>query len=84
MEGLSSILKVAVSRGQMHGIRIAKDAPTVNHLFFADASMLFDRANDHEARVIVDILRKFEGLSRLQINFKKSKVSFSKGLGGDR
>lgn len=44
--------------------------------------MLFARANDQEARVLVDILQKYEGLSGQQINFDKSELFFNKGLKG--
>lgn len=78
------MLNKAALNGQIHGVSIAKDAPKINNLFFTNDSILFSRANDQEACVIVDILNKYEGLSGQQINVDKSELSFSRGLIGVR
>ncbi|XP_031105286.1 uncharacterized protein LOC116010151 [Ipomoea triloba] len=44
-EGLSLLLQQAEARGDFHGCRVARGAPPVSHLFFADDSLLFFNAN---------------------------------------
>ncbi|VFQ97974.1 unnamed protein product [Cuscuta campestris] len=49
VEGLSLMLKEAERKRLIHGIRVARGAPPVTHLFFADDSLLFFKASDEEA-----------------------------------
>lgn len=79
-EGLGAMIKKAHDRGLIHGVSIARDAPKVTHLFFADDSIIFTRANDQEASVLVDILKKYEDLSGQKVNIDKCEVSFSKNF----
>src|SRR5438128_5627964 len=51
-EGLSALINDAESRGQIQGIRIAPTAPGVNHLLFADDSLLLLEATDQGAMAI--------------------------------
>jgi hypothetical protein len=44
----------------MHGIQIARQAPKISHLFFADDSLLFARANIAEAEVILNVLAEYQ------------------------
>ncbi|MCI31084.1 RNA-directed DNA polymerase (Reverse transcriptase), partial [Trifolium medium] len=48
-EGLTSLIHQAVSKGDIHGVRICRGAPEVSHLLFADDCFLFCRANFAEA-----------------------------------
>jgi hypothetical protein len=41
VEGLSCILKVNDRSSTLHGVKVASSAPAVNHLLFADDSLLF-------------------------------------------
>lgn len=54
-EGLSCILKAQGDR--VRGISVAATAPAVNHLLFADDSLLFFEATDGSATKVRDILK---------------------------
>ncbi|XP_019183755.1 PREDICTED: uncharacterized protein LOC109178674 [Ipomoea nil] len=76
-EGLSVLLQQAEARGDIHGVRVARGAPTITHLFFADDSLLFFRANEHEAKTIKDCLDVYSSASGQLINYDKSSAVFS-------
>ncbi|XP_019163454.1 PREDICTED: uncharacterized protein LOC109159798 [Ipomoea nil] len=76
-EGLSILLQQAEARGDIHGIRIARGAPSVSHLFFADDSLLFFRATSEEAQTIKDCLEMYSAASGQVINYEKSNAMFS-------
>lgn len=80
-EVFGSLIKRAHEGGMLHGISISRQAPIVSHLFFADDSAIFSRANLGNATSIKSILQSYEQLSGQKINFDKSEISFSKGLG---
>ncbi|XP_062014305.1 uncharacterized protein LOC133730800 [Rosa rugosa] len=79
-EGLSRMLTKAEESDQLHGVKIASDAPSINHLFFADDSFIFMKAEDEECGRLKDILKCYEDASGQQVNFQKSKISFSKNV----
>lgn len=62
----------------LHGISIARGASEIIHLFFADGSILFTRANDREVPVLADILKRYEGLSGQKDIIDKREISLSK------
>lgn len=51
---LGSLL-IAGKQGQIHGISIANNAPSITHLLYADDSLLFCEANPEEAMIINNI-----------------------------
>lgn len=59
---------------------MCKDAPSINHLLFADDSFLFARGNLYEFQNIKDCLRTYEKASGQAVNFDKSWVAFSSNL----
>ncbi|KAL8122999.1 hypothetical protein AgCh_011101 [Apium graveolens] len=76
-EGLSSMIRRHEQVGLLHGCSIARGAPPVSHLLFADDSYFFFRATKSEALTMKNILLKYERLSGQAINFGKSNVVFS-------
>ena len=44
--GLRSLLHKVELEGQIHGVAICRKGPKVSHLFFANDSVLFCRANE--------------------------------------
>ncbi|KAL0438857.1 UNVERIFIED_CONTAM: hypothetical protein Slati_2368700 [Sesamum latifolium] len=75
---LSHIIKQAENRGVIQGVPVARQAPRVSHLLFADDAMIFCKAS-HEAMVeIKGILSTFEAASGFKINLDKSAIVFSR------
>ncbi|OMO58928.1 reverse transcriptase [Corchorus capsularis] len=77
MEALSKMISTADEQGLIQGIAIARQAPRVSHLFFADDSLLFLRASIADCDMVLQILRDFEAASGQQINIDKSSIMFS-------
>lgn len=63
--------------GFIHGAKVARGAPMVSHLFFADDCFLFFSANQREASLIKYMLTEYRAASGQVVNFNKSSVSFS-------
>ena len=76
-EGLSSLIRRQEKAGLIHGVKVARGAPMVSHLFFADDAFLFFRANHQEALVVKSILASYGRASGQRVNFNKSSISFS-------
>ncbi|XP_057247591.1 uncharacterized protein LOC130589950 [Beta vulgaris subsp. vulgaris] len=79
-EGLSSLLRDAEAKREIHGLKIGKRVNSISHLFFADDSLLFTRANEEEVEKILDILGTYEAASGQKLNMEKSQVSFSRNI----
>ncbi|XP_019167563.1 PREDICTED: uncharacterized protein LOC109163264 [Ipomoea nil] len=77
-EGLSLLLQQARLRGDLHGCRVARGAPPISHLFFADDSLLFFRATAQEASVVKQCLSVYEEMSGQAVNYCKSSICYSK------
>lgn len=56
-EVLSLLLQRKEARGSIHGVRVARGAPPISHLFFADDSLLFFKATINEAQEVKNCLR---------------------------
>ncbi|WJX27814.1 hypothetical protein P8452_16597 [Trifolium repens] len=77
---LSGLLHKASISKNLHGIKVARSAPQLSHLFFADDSLLFSRANSDEARTIMKILKTYQNASGQVVNLDKSEASFSQNV----
>ncbi|PON39936.1 hypothetical protein TorRG33x02_341560 [Trema orientale] len=67
--------------GNLHGIKISREAPAISHLIFADDTILFCRANQEEATAIDKCLKIYEEWSGQCISKGKSGVVFSPNTG---
>lgn len=77
-EGLHGLLKSAALSGAIHGVSISRTIPKLSHIFFADDSLLFCRANVHECQRVLDILQTYEVASGQMLNKDKTTLFFSK------
>ena len=59
-EGLSAIIHEAVRNHSLTGIFICRSSPSVTHLFFADDSILFCKANSDKCQELKLILQMYE------------------------
>ncbi|XP_073121252.1 uncharacterized protein [Henckelia pumila] len=65
------------ARNDFRGVKIANSCPPISHLFFADDSLIFFKANLQEGVNLRNFLRRYEQASGQLINFEKSALSFS-------
>ncbi|XP_019168390.1 PREDICTED: uncharacterized protein LOC109164092 [Ipomoea nil] len=75
--GWTIFKSTAEARGDIHGIRITRGAPSVSHLFFADDSLLFFKATQVEAQRVKECLEVYSAASEQVINYEKSNAMFS-------
>ncbi|XP_058759858.1 uncharacterized protein LOC131633155 [Vicia villosa] len=76
-DAFAGLLKRKAASAEIHGILVARKAPVITHLFFADDCLLFGRANEGEADVILQTIHEYQKASGQMVNFEKSEVSFS-------
>lgn len=82
-EVLSLILQKQEAQGNIHGIRVARGAPSVSHLFFTDDSLLFFKATNFEAQEVKKCLMLYCNASGQLVNFDKSNIMFSANTGSE-
>ncbi|XP_019178133.1 PREDICTED: uncharacterized protein LOC109173350 [Ipomoea nil] len=78
---LSLLLQQVQTNCLVHGCRVTRGAPPISHLFFADDSLLFFRANHQEANQIKNCLSIYESLSGQMVNYQKSSICYSRNTG---
>ena len=80
-EGFLALLSDFEKRGRLQGCKVARGAPSISHMFFADDSYLFCKATEGSANSVVELLSHFQLASGQQVNFNKSSVFFSSNTG---
>lgn len=63
--------------GSLIGIWVARGSPRVNHLLFADDTMMFYESSVEIYHSLVQILQKYEKVSGKKVNISKSFITFS-------
>ncbi|KAL0423118.1 UNVERIFIED_CONTAM: putative mitochondrial protein [Sesamum radiatum] len=76
-EGFSCLLQAKEHNGDIRGVAVARRAPKVSHLLFADDTLIFCQATKEAMRCIRGILEKYERASGQLINLDKSSIFFS-------
>ncbi|XP_074347541.1 uncharacterized protein LOC141686402 [Apium graveolens] len=78
IKGLTSQIQKYERRRLIAGIRVARSAPPITHMFFADNSYVFCKANKETAQTVLSILHIFETASginkRAIFGFLKDKL----------
>lgn len=77
MEGLTALINDYERRNLVAGIKVARGAPVLTHMFFADDSYIYCKANADMTEQICQMLRVYEKASGQKINQAKSSVFFS-------
>ncbi|KAL9681772.1 hypothetical protein QQ045_013560 [Rhodiola kirilowii] len=72
-EGLSRLISKAREAKEFQGVKWTDNGDAVTHLQFADDTIIFYQAKKKEVKTLKWILKAFEAVSGLQINYKKSK-----------
>ncbi|GLT40913.1 hypothetical protein SLA2020_150100 [Shorea laevis] len=73
-EGLNGIISSAINHGHFDGIDVGSRGMKVSHLQFADDSIIFGKAVEDNIWAAKSIMRIFELVSGLKINFGKSQL----------
>lgn len=81
-EVLSGLCKKAQLRGDVVGVKVARNFPAINHLLFADDSMFFSRTDPRSCLALISVLRQYEEASGQFINLDKSAITFSAKMPG--
>ena len=76
-EGLSALIQRAECDGELMGFSSSRYGPKVSHLFFADDSLVFCKADVGECRKTKEISGWYEEASGQSINFQKSSITLS-------
>lgn len=80
-EGLSALIRKQELQGNLHGVKIARQAPRISHLLFADDSYIFFKANQSQSSTCKLILDLYTAATGQTVNFDKSSLTFSKNVG---
>ena len=78
------MIRNAMTTSALHGLKIARTAPPVSHLLFADDCIIFSRATREEALAISNILQSYESASGQKVNLDKSQLLFSQNVPSTR
>ncbi|KAF7823934.1 reverse transcriptase [Senna tora] len=77
MNVLSHIFTKAQNEGRIKGLKASRQSQRINHLFFADDSMLFFKADIESCTIVSNIWREFGSYSGLAMNLDKTEIKFN-------
>ncbi|KAB2616581.1 hypothetical protein D8674_023169 [Pyrus ussuriensis x Pyrus communis] len=75
-EVLSKMIQGAVDQGRLEGVKMGGSGPVISHLFFADDTLLFLRADQKNCRNLRHLIESFCVASGQKVNLMKSSVFF--------
>lgn len=76
-EGLLALLSHEEERGNLHGIHVCRDSPTISHLLFADHSLVLMRADATNTNTLRGILNDYCSASGQLVSEAKCSIYFS-------
>ena len=79
-EGLSNLLRKATANRMLSGMNISRRGPSITHIFFADDSLIFCKANQDQTKELMRVLDVYGLASGQVINLEKSSILFSKNV----
>ena len=79
-EGLNGLIQQAVGVGDIKGFSLCRNGPRISHLFFADDTLLFCRAELREVQSVQNILWKYELALGQKINQGKTTLFFGRSV----
>ncbi|KAG7549361.1 Reverse transcriptase domain [Arabidopsis thaliana x Arabidopsis arenosa] len=82
-EALIHFLNQASREGKAAGIQFNNAGPFINHLLFADDTLLVCKANKEECEAMLNCLSKYERVSGQMINLEKSAITFGAKVNQD-
>ncbi|XP_059428542.1 uncharacterized protein LOC132162311 [Corylus avellana] len=77
-ESLSALLTRAEKTGVLTGVPTSKKGPRLSHLFFADDSLIFCKANSVDWRLVTKLLDKYKVASGQKLYKEKTSIIFSR------
>ncbi|XP_026420596.1 uncharacterized protein LOC113316636 [Papaver somniferum] len=80
MEWFSRTLLEAHNSKAIKGILVARGAPPINHLLFADDYLIFTQDNSISVNNLLQVLKDFSSQSGQVINFDESSVFYSNNV----
>ena len=81
-EGLNGLIEQGVVGSEIEGVTLCRNGPKISHLFFADDSLVFCRAQVEDVKKIQEVLYKDERASGQKINSNKTTLFFSQNVLG--
>uniref|UniRef100_A0A803PJ70 Reverse transcriptase n=1 Tax=Cannabis sativa TaxID=3483 RepID=A0A803PJ70_CANSA len=75
--GLAAALRIQEQHGNFGGISIARSAPAVSHLLFAEDTLIFAKATFSSCNALQAALHLYNQATGQRVNFGKSSILFS-------
>ena len=79
-EILVKMLQSAEQKNQITGLKVARGAPPISHLLFADDSLFYCKERDEELGHIIRIIEEYSLASGQRVNYLKSSIYFGKHI----
>jgi len=80
VEGLSTLIRNAENRGDLHGVRVCRIALRISHLLFVDDCFLFFQVEESQAIVKKQIVTLYEEASGQAISLPKFEIFYSRNV----
>lgn len=84
VEASIRLIEVVAQQGRIKGIQIARSAPSITNLCFADDTMIFFHATPEYAENMKHILEVYARVSGQVINLEKSSMLFSSRISTEK